>query len=649
MYFSESFTKSPSQSTFANPAGTKLVDLRGWYRGFCVCLRMFGLLVDDEKPEEPRRELSHCLVCFSPANTQTAKTLRRIPMNEARRLALNHQPRVKLIRAFSTLVLLCWCAVASWSQITTTFVGISLNNPTDYPTASPQFGLLRLWDTPNTSWPSLQPTAGANLTTTALDEALNGACINSPGYVAGTTCGNAVVMYTFGRVPSWASANSSDSSCAYGNGQCQPPSCSNGSGTCTHLNADGSGDDASWRSFLVLLGQHLNGLSSTQYAPVKYFEVWNEIDRSRTLTNNTGATNVSYNGSFAQLLRLNEDMRCVLVGTGTIHNYPSVNSSTACSATGWTTGVLNNKTGVKFLSPSSHAQGTSGGIATSIGVVQNFLYCSNSSLPRPNCNWQGSGTGANWGSASVDYINFHMKPGNERGTCCTWTDPEIEMQNEYNSAKSILTSVNNDNTKPFWNGESGYSGASPCGWTPNPTTGDVDLNSEPVEQAAFTARYMLMQWSIGIQASAWYQYDLSNFLVGSCSGGTYTNNGVITDAYTASNNVAVWMIGSTMSAISGSGAGCQIVGDASHPTLWGCQLKRGTWTGQVYWDSNTTFSCTGSTDASCNTYNYTSYPSTPVWHKSQTADGAVVAFSNGTAIKVSNLPTIIMTSNPPPS
>jgi hypothetical protein len=547
-------------------------------------------------------------------------------------------------------LLFMFVAVPTWSQIPTTFFGISLNNATDYPTSSPQFGLLRLWDTPHTDWPSLQSAYGASLSTTSLgylDDALNGACINSPGYSAGSSCGNAVVMYTFGKVPSWASENSSDATCAYASGECQPPSCT-GATSCTHLNADGSGDDAAWRGFLVLLAEHLNGLSSTQYAPLKYFEVWNEIDRSLTFTNNNcgNNSNCSYNGSYAQLLRLNEDMRCVLIGTGTIHNFPSKGSSTTCTAASqspynWTVGELNNKTGVKFLSPSSHAQGTTGAIATSTGVVQNFLYCSDSSLPQPNCNWKGTGTSYNWGSGSVDIINFHMKPGNEDKT----TDPELEMQNEYNSATAILGTVNNDNTKPFWNGESGYSGASPCGWTPA-SGGDVDLNSLPVQQAAFAARYMLIQWSLGIQASAWYQYDLSNFLVGDCSGGKYTNNGATTDAYTAFNHVAAWMINSTMSPISGSGTDCQLVGGTAHPTLWGCQLKQGTWTGQVYWDSSTTYSCTGSTDSTCNSYNYTGYPTTPVWHKYQTADGSVQPFSNGTAITVSNLPTIIMTNNP---
>jgi hypothetical protein len=547
-------------------------------------------------------------------------------------------------------VLLFLCTIPAWSQVPTPFVGISLNNATHYPTSTNDFGLLRLWDTPHTQWPYLQPTSTTTtLSATYLDDALNGACINSPGYVSGTSCGDAVVMYTFGQVPSWASENSGDTSCAYGSGTCQPPSC-NGT-TCNDLNSDGSGDDAPWRSFLVLLAQHLNGLSSTQYAPIKYFEVWNEIDRSLTFTNNNCAnnTNCSYNGTYAQLLRLNEDMRCVLIGTGTIHNFPTKNNSKTCSQAasqyGWTTGALNNKTGVKFLSPSSHAQGTSGGIATSTGVVKNFLYCSDSNLPQPNCNW---GSGANWGSTSVDYINFHMKPGNETGTCisktnCAWTDPEIEMQDEYNSATGFLDST--DKAKPFWNGESGYSGASPCGWTPN--NGDRDLNSWPVEQAAFVGRYMLSQWSLGIQASAWYAYDVSNFLVGYCSGGTYTNNGTTTDAYSAFNNVAAWMVGSTMSPISGSGAGCQLVGGATHPTLWGCKLTQNTWTGIVYWDAYPGYDCTGSSDSSCSSYSYSGYPTTLTWTKYQTADGSVLPFSNGTAITVSNLPTIIMTANPP--
>jgi len=41
MHFSETFTKLPSQSTFANPAGAKLVDLCGWYSSLVALVLMF--------------------------------------------------------------------------------------------------------------------------------------------------------------------------------------------------------------------------------------------------------------------------------------------------------------------------------------------------------------------------------------------------------------------------------------------------------------------------------------------------------------------------------------------------------------------------------------------------------------------------------
>ena len=126
------------------------------------------------------------------------------------------QPTARMSRPVFVVALLLLCILPTWSQVPTTFFGISLNNATDYPTANgPKFGLLRLWDTPNTHWPYLQQNGyNTALSTTYLDDALNGACINSPGYSAGTSCGNAVVMYTFGRVPSWASENSNH--CGHG-------------------------------------------------------------------------------------------------------------------------------------------------------------------------------------------------------------------------------------------------------------------------------------------------------------------------------------------------------------------------------------------------------------------------------------------------
>lgn len=535
-----------------------------------------------------------------------------------------------------------------WSQspstptgaVPTTFAGISINsNNHHYPPSGTNFGLLRLWDTPGTSWPSLQSTAGGSLSTTNLDQVLADACANSPG--AGTgKCGDAVVMYTFGRVPSWASANSNDSTCAYGNGQCQPPSC-NGT-TCNDLNSDGSGDDAPWRSFITALANHFTSLQTNHpntYAQVVYFEPWNEIDRASLLSNDN--SNVSYAGTYAQLLRLTEDMRCIFLGTGTIHNYPS-GSSTACSSSTWTGQSVGIYTTAKIVSPSSHAQGSNYLKATSI--EKNFLHCDAAAPYAPpansDCNW---GTGSNaWGAQAVDIINFHMKPGNESQTFSNSspnTDPETEMATEYSNATAILET---GDPTTLWNGESGYSGASPCGWTPN--SGDVDLNSYPDQQAAFVARYFLIMWSLGIQNNNWYQYDNSNFLEGSCSGGTHTN-GSTNDSWIAYNTVVTWMTGNTMS------TGCAASSTADpkgSDTLWSCTFTNGSWTGEVFWDSNPYYACEGS-NPTCNFFYWYTVGSSFVDY--QTAIGSLTAIpTTGThahQIKISNMPTIVVTGTIP--
>jgi hypothetical protein len=515
-------------------------------------------------------------------------------------------------------LLLMFLASPLWSQskvpgtpsgaVPTTFVGVSVNNScpscVNYPFNPTDFGVIRLWDTGNTSWPEMQPLPTDALNFTNLDRVLQDAYHNS-------TNNQAVGMYTFGQVPQWAS-NNSDATCVYGAGTCDPPS---------DLNVDGTGADLYWRTFISTLAVHLNFLNhSGGYAPVKYFEVWNEIDRSNTLTYDMATSDRSYNGTDAQLLRMLEDMKCILTGSGTIHNYPSVSLSTACSITKWSTSGT-QISGAKFLSPSSHAQGTSVDVLKSIGVVQNFLYCNDINLPLTNCNWKG----LNWGASAVDIINFHMKPGNEFPI---GTDPESTMKTEYLAATSILKSP--EQTKPFWNGEAGYSGNSPNAW--DPKSGDVDLSIDYVQQAAFVARYMLVQWSLGIQNFDWYQWDKGSNLE---SGGTTTDAGI------AYSTVASWMIGSTMGT-----SGCANVSGYTDPagtqTLWSCTLTQGSWTGEVFWDTNLAYNCYSGT---CATYGYSVTHGN--WSFYQTPIGFPISISPPYTIQVSNLPVILMTSAVP--
>lgn len=568
-----------------------------------------------------------------------------------RRAAVQLRNRAFLC-AFLLLMLLFTAPV--WAQkpgtptiaVPTTFAGISVNsNNHSYPPSGTNFGLLRLWDTPGTSWPDLQASATSSLTTTDLDTLLEDACENSPGYVSNTTCGDAVVMFTFGRVPYWATSNQSDTTCAYYNssewnptthtpltaapGQCDPPS---------DLNAEGYGTDAYWRTFVTDLATHLTGLSSTQYAKVIYFEPWNEIDRGSLLDGD--GSNVSYGGTYAQLLRMTEDMRCIFLGTGTIHNYPAQGSSTACSSTTWSGQSVGIYTSAKIVSPSSHAQGSNYLTATS--VEKNFLHCDATGSHAPPvdtyCNW-GTGTNA-WGAQAVDIINFHMKPGNEPQTFSNSspnTDPETEMATEYSNATAVIES---GDPTTLWNGESGYSGSSPCGWTPS-SSGDVDLNSYPGQQAAFLARYFLVMWSLGIQSNSWYQYDNSNFLEGDCSGGVYTSNGTTTDAYTAYNTLATWMNGNTMS--TGCAASTTYTDQQGSKTLWSCTFTNGSWTGEVFWDSNPHYACEGTNP--CNNFYWYTVATSFVDY--QTAIGSLTTIptsgSNANQIKISNMPTIVVT------
>jgi hypothetical protein len=104
---------------------------------------------------------------------------------------------------------------------------------------------LRLWDT-RTAWIDLEPSNGV-YNWTALDAMLSEA--NKLG---------ADVMYTFGKVPGWASSNFTDPNCrdAYHAGDCAAPS-------------DVDSGDAYFKAFVTALVQHV-GTQVTDY------EMWNE-------------------------------------------------------------------------------------------------------------------------------------------------------------------------------------------------------------------------------------------------------------------------------------------------------------------------------------------------------------------------------------
>jgi hypothetical protein len=119
------------------------------------------------------------------------------------------------------------------------------------------FGGVRLWDT-NTTWAQIETSRGS-FNFTDLDIWLKN--IHSHGQDA---------MYTFGRVPHWASSEPTQS-CPYAT---NTPGCA---APTSDLN---SGDNI-WKEFVTAVVQHSLSSSETH---ISYYEMWNEPDLSRNWT-----------------------------------------------------------------------------------------------------------------------------------------------------------------------------------------------------------------------------------------------------------------------------------------------------------------------------------------------------------------------------
>jgi hypothetical protein len=104
---------------------------------------------------------------------------------------------------------------------------------------------LRLWDT-QTNWIDSEPSSGV----------YNWSNLDTMLAEANTL--NADVLYTFGKVPGWASSNPNDPNCkdAYHAGDCAPP-------------IDVDSGDAYFKAFVTALVKHVG-------TKITYYEMWNE-------------------------------------------------------------------------------------------------------------------------------------------------------------------------------------------------------------------------------------------------------------------------------------------------------------------------------------------------------------------------------------
>jgi fibronectin type 3 domain-containing protein len=137
------------------------------------------------------------------------------------------------------------------------FFGLSYTQieASHYP--SVPFGGVRLWDT-NTTWAQIESSRGS-YNWTDLDIWLRN--VSSHGQDA---------MYTFGRVPHWASSQPS-AACPY----------ATSSPGCTAPTSDLNSGDNMWKEFVTALVKH--SLSSPALH-IPYYEMWNEPDLTRNWT-----------------------------------------------------------------------------------------------------------------------------------------------------------------------------------------------------------------------------------------------------------------------------------------------------------------------------------------------------------------------------
>ena len=427
------------------------------------------------------------------------------------------------------------------------------------------FGSLRLWDT-NTNWLLMNPSAGV-YSFTSLDSYL----------AAAKTNGLTDVMLTLGGTPAFISSDATNTNCDYGSASGLifyglTPNYANGScGAPTDVNTDGSGTDQTWRDYIYHLGLHIQGLSSSTYATVNWFEIWNEFTRGSSGSCGGEVTQpTSWEGTCAQLVRLAQDADCILTGRGTI-----TGTAQTCTA------AHMNEPAVNLL--------PNAGVLTPDAVPQ-----------QPDIVAFGTYVGTTGALNFMDEIAVHAYAFQGLGT----TLPDSSSTNSnaagmpamWNALQGVLPSAAFN--IPIWSTEGS--------WGPSPSsTGGVGYLPDPDMQMGYIARYFLVGWSSGFRRLYWYaannsygrlfyqdgEPETSATSPYGASGTCAVTNGCavlnsasvpITNAWTA---VEAWMIGNEMT------TGC--APDASG-NIWSCGLIiGGTTSALAVWDSSQ--SCTDAT------------------------------------------------------
>ncbi|HUB06969.1 MAG TPA: hypothetical protein VMB50_08210 [Myxococcales bacterium] len=420
------------------------------------------------------------------------------------------------------------------------------------------FGTWRIWDD-QAQWPMLQPDGGA-FVWGALDHWLGPVAADID---AGTLHD---VLYTFMRIPQWAATaqdqylpDGGSISCNYdkdlgGPRQCYPMS---------DVAWDGGGADHIWRNAVAQIGAHI--YQALPPGTPLYWTLWDEIYRSSTLlqasaiTPETADGEMSWEGSFEELVRVYQDASCILNG----HTQTILATGESCAQVLASVGLS------APVAPGSFVLSPAGSAVPPVGfsVVRQFLYCD---LP-PDAGLEPCSTGSA-GAEAVDGINFEFYlycsdlNGSGAASCASKNpkgggDVSFEEAFAYYEQNIAAALEPAEKAKPLFSAEGGWGKSIPAG-------ADGPL------RAAYLGRYYLLAASAGLGHALWYAYDIPS------TGGLYDPSASQPLAgATAWSTVVGWLGGATLTAPCAKASG----------SYWTCGLRLADGSNALaLWDSAST-------------------------------------------------------------